>query len=543
MPLPEYRARELIQNVGIVKSGTDGSALQRFGIGLGTLGARIGDEEEREAVARARVEGGNAVTRDPQGRIQIEPLDFSSPVARARSDAAINRFENEHELDARLIAAANRARFQTEPEGFVNFAEGHKQGVLQQVPEALRGRVAARYDNIFSQTYTGLLASKQSRDDAVALGTYNQVTQALLDDVWAFDAQGMSGSKAKDAAVLKLEDHLLRGKQSGYLNDEGIDLLRQRVADVGEVKSLSFLATQEAKSAFIKTGNTSDALEALNKGINRLKDPDLKIPEKIREEAAADAKREFNQFLTIQGAHKAEAENARIVADREKRDAQDKTGGAFQIQLRDRTLTVKNIEDSNLDSFGMGSKQTFYELLERQSKGADLNFTQPEVYKDVRRQIFDGKITTSAQLLDFVGKGISVDESQRLETDIAQMNTAKGRADMAVKKSFIEMGEKIISPKGGLLGNISDPKGEANYYLFQRLVDDTLAKGVEEGKSVQSMLHPESKDYIGGMIQRFIRSPSEKAKDQMDQFRKTSKEPEVRKEGESIADWRKRTKQ
>lgn len=543
MPLPEYRARELIQNVGIVRAGNTGEGLRRFGLGIADLGEGLGREEEREAIAKARVEGGNAVTRDAQGRIQIEPLDFSSPVARARTEAAIKRFEDEHELDARRIAAANRARFQAEPEGFVNFGEGHKQGVLQQVPEQLRGRIAARYDNIFSQTYTGLIAAKQSRDDAVALGTYNQVTQALLDDIWAFDAQGMTGSKAKDAAVRKFEEHLLRGKDSGYLNDEGINLIRQRMADVGEVKALSYLATQEAKSAFAKTGNSSDALEALNRGIERLKDPELKIPEKIREDAAADAKREFGQFLTIQSAHKAEAENARVIADRAKREAQDKTGAEFQTRLRDRTLTVRDIEESNLDSFGQGSKQTFYEMLDRQARGADLNFTQPEVYRDIRRQIFDGKITTAAQLLDFVGRGISIDESQRLENDIQQMNTAKGRADMAVKKSFLDMAEKLINPKSGLLGNISDPKGEENFYLFQRLLDDTLAKGAEEGKSALSMLHPESKDYVGGMIQRFLRSPTEKMRDQMDQFRKGSKEPQARKEGESIADWRKRTKE
>ena len=538
MPLPEYRARELIQNVGIVSGQGTGAGLKQLGIGLGAVGERIGLEEEREAVARARVEGGNAVTRDAQGQIQIEPLDFSSPVARARTEAAIKRFEDEHELDARRVAAVNRTRFQTDPEGFANFARGHKEGVLQQVPQQLKGQIAARYDNIFGQTFSGLLTSKQARDDAIALGTYNQVAQVLLDDIWALDAQGMSGSKAKADAVGKFEEHLLRGKASGYLNDEGINLARQKMADVGEVKALSYLATQEAKTAYFKNGNASDALEALERGINRLKDPDLKLPERIREEAATDAKREFNQFLTIQSAHKSEAENARVLADREKREAQDKTGAEFLIRLRDRTLTTQDIDSSNLDSFGQGSKQTFYELITRQ---ATMTVTDPEIYKDVRRQIFDGKINTAAQLLPYVGKGLSVDESQRLETDINQMNTAKGKAEASVKKSFLDMSEKLISPKSGLLGNISDPVGEKKFFLFQRILDDVLAKGVEEGKSIQSMLHPESKDYIGGMIQRFMRSPTEKMRDQMDQFRKGAKEPEARKEGESIADWRKRT--
>ena len=541
MPLPEIRAKELIENVGIVKAGDTGAGLRQFGIGLANLGARIGDEEERAAVARARIEGGNAVTRDAQGQIQIEPLDFSSPVSRARTEAAIKRFEDEHELDARRVAAVNRTRFQTDPEGFANFARGHKEGVLQQVPQQLRGQIAARYDNIFGQTFSGLLTSKQAREDAVALGTYNQVAQALLDDIWALDAQGMSGSKTKNDAVLKFEDHLLRGKASGYLNDEGINLARQKMADVGEVKALSYLATQEAKVAYYKQGNASDALEALERGVNRLKDPDLKIPEKIREEAAADAKREFGQFLTIQGAHKAEAENNRILTDRVKREAQEKTSTAFQQKLRDRTLAVQDIESSNLDPFGQGSRQTFYEMLDRQAKGADLNFTQPEVYKQVRQEIFDGKIKTPAQLLPLIGKGLSIDETQRLETDISQMNTAQGRADMTVKKSFLDMAEKLISPKGGLLGNIPDPDGEEQYYLFQRILDNVLAKGIEEGKTVESMLHPQSKDYIGGMIERFRSTPAEIAKRQMDQFRKTTKEPGARGEGESIADWRKRT--
>ena len=82
MPLPGYRAQELIQNTGVVSAGNTGAGLRQFALGLSDFGARIGVEEERAAVARARVEGGNAVTRDSQGKISIEPLDFSSPVSR-----------------------------------------------------------------------------------------------------------------------------------------------------------------------------------------------------------------------------------------------------------------------------------------------------------------------------------------------------------------------------------------------------------------------------------------------------------------------------
>ena len=106
MPLPEYRARELIENVGIVRSGDLGAGLKQFGIGLGEAGLAFtaADERERKLAEAAYI-----------------------------ADVEVRNREKIAE-----ISSQNRL----DPERFRNLAKGHIDGVLSTVPEKLRPRIS-----------------------------------------------------------------------------------------------------------------------------------------------------------------------------------------------------------------------------------------------------------------------------------------------------------------------------------------------------------------------------------------------------------------
>ncbi len=547
--LTDAQATELLRNTGIIGDSGAGAGLRAAGIGLGAAGMAISAEEEKAAVAQAHIEGNNAVTRDPQGRLVIESLDFSDPVHRARTSAAINRYLDEHALDARKVAAENATLFKQDPEGFQSWASGVKSGIIAGVPDALKGRVAGAYDQAFNQTYTGLLTSKSNHDYALANHAFIQAGAAIKSDILALADQGMLGTDAFAKAINDYQDHQRRGVESGFLNEDSFKLAMQQTGDESEARALAAFAVKQGRAAFASTGSLADAKAAVEDGIDKLKDPSLSIPEERRRLAASIAHQEIDRFGAIHNSYKAEAARARVLEDRAKREAQNATQGSFLQRLRDPAnpagmLTTNEILQSNLDPFGQGSQETFLNLMQRQASGADLNTTDPRIYRDLRREVLDGKIKDPREVLDYVSKGLSIGDYQRLETEIDQGRTAQGRADQAAKKRFLDFAEKQITGSNSFLG-IRDIVGDQRAYEFEFAVNSAIGKGIAEGKSLQSMLDPRSKDYLGPMIDQARRTPAERLRDQAAQFRASppSQPADVpaRKPGETIGEWRQRT--
>lgn len=291
--LPEYQSRSFVENIGVVRARRpDMSGLGSLVGALKTMNA----ENEREKVARAQVEGGNAVTRDENGRLQIQPLDFSDAEARARTNAMITRYMTEIENDARRQASEMALNHQDTPDGFSEIWTGHMTGVKGEVPEELQGRVQSIYQSIGRQQYTSLLTKKDNRDYALAQSAWEENLKSKADDVNALATAGMHGTDAYLEAISEYEASLGDGIGSRFINDEHADVMRQRVADNGEALAISVRAVEVYREA----GGGNNGRAAAEKELQEIiEDPDLNIPENRRLRIVEIARRQIRQAETI----------------------------------------------------------------------------------------------------------------------------------------------------------------------------------------------------------------------------------------------------
>ena len=160
MALPEYRAREIIQNVGIVSGQGTGAGLKQLGIGLGEVGARIGIEEERE-------------------RKVAEAAYIADVEVRNRERIA-------------EISAQNRA----DPEKFRNLAKGHIEGVLSSVPEKLRPRIAPSLNAQAVGEYGQSLDRAAEREKRLQLDALQSNINSDTTQLQALADAGIGGSPA-----------------------------------------------------------------------------------------------------------------------------------------------------------------------------------------------------------------------------------------------------------------------------------------------------------------------------------------------------------
>lgn len=179
--------------------------------------------------------------------------------------------------------------------------------------------------------------------------------------------------------------------------------------------------------------------------------------------------------------------------------------------------TLREVLASNLEPTGEMSKKMFVGLIEKKRQGADLNVTDPRVYRDLSGQILDGTITDRKQLLPRIGDGLGINDAERLERDIERARTDAGKFDLALKKRTIDFARSQLVGGKGLMPGERDITGEKRLLLFEAELDKNLAKGQRDGKSYSDMLNPLSPDYMSGpLVAKYYLTWPEKLKMQAD---------------------------
>lgn len=222
--------------------------------------------------------------------------------------------------------------------------------------------------------------------------------------------------------------------------------------------------------------------------------------------------------------HAFSIEKTRI--EREEKDAleglQKKTQDSFLKKLSQNKLTPDEVLKSNLNPFGSGSKEQFLRLIEADGKKDD-----SETFNDLFRRIHlsdddPEKIRDENELNKYVIDGkISKDNLGWLRTEIQGGHTSEGKDRQALERGLYSVAKAQLTKGNPMLG-IRDPIGEAQLLRFQKYAKEEIRKRQKAGDSVQTLLNPDSKDWLGHQIGRFARSPQEIIRD-MTKFAPSSK--------------------
>jgi len=241
---------------------------------------------------------------------------------------------------------------------------------------------------------------------------------------------------------------------------------------------------------------------------------------------------------------------ARVEAERAKAEAQRLAQDNFLQRILDPNAsppTQSEILDSALEPTGPGSKHTYSRMLDDRLNGRQQNVTDPRKYRDRVEAIADGKITDATSLHGDIGNGLSINDFERLKRQIEQSSNEVGRVDLKLKSRAIKLGKSLISTTS-LMGGV-DPVGEQRLYAFEFELDEKLRAGEAKGLSFQSMLNPQSQDYVlGPLIEKYRRSPAEQLRDQVEAIGGKGEHPDNKDQeqkrlpGETIAQWLQRTR-
>jgi hypothetical protein len=95
--------------------------------------------------------------------------------------------------------------------------------------------------------------------------------------------------------------------------------------------------------------------------------------------------------------------------------------------------------------------------------------------------------------------GLSRDDFDWLRKEITGKKTQAGQDEADLKKNFLERNIRSQLVKSSLFG-LPDPDGEKHYASYLATFQSTYERLKQAGKTPQQLLNPESKDYIGNVV-------------------------------------------
>lgn len=203
-----------------------------------------------------------------------------------------------------------------------------------------------------------------------------------------------------------------------------------------------------------------------------------------------------------------EEDRQRVDYKRRVEEQQEITKTKFIDALTNNNLSTPDILQSNLTA---AEKEHYLNLLN--SSLSPTKRQDPMIFNDVFSRIHlpDGdpnKIINDADLINYVGKGISVQDLKFLRKEVQGVGSQEGkRREQSTKRIRDEARTALVLPSG--LSGVRDPDGEANYTAFIYAFDEEYARQKQAGKSDAQLLNPKSPDFLGKMINNYVRSPQE----------------------------------
>lgn len=380
--------------------------------------------------------------------------------------------------------------------------------------------MAARTKMHFSQTamagQTELARTKAQSDYA---NTMNGLSSSLINDPSSFDDVLQMHSDSIDGLV----------QTGGIDSANAIKLKTQGESDL----------SKSAVMGWIKL-DPKEAQSQLNNG-----DWDGYLNGQEKHQMLAEAQ---------QGIHAQEIDERKRQADLDSANEakNEQTRNDFLGKMQSNALSPDDVIGSKLPSFGSGSKEQFLQMIDRNSRDRKMT-SDPSVltnlFQDIHRPDGDPKkITDPNQLNQYFGNGLNMEGLTQMRNEIAGKKTQEGDIESKLKTQIFKTAEQRLVKANPMLGT-KDPDGEENLAAWMSSFMQDYNKQRAAGKTPVELLDPSSDSYLGKSIGAFAKTPQQIMNSAAQSVRngvpqKGPVVPEVpsRKPGETIEQWKVRTK-
>ncbi len=166
-------------------------------------------------------------------------------------------------------------------------------------------------------------------------------------------------------------------------------------------------------------------------------------------------------------------------------------------------LSAREVISSDLPS---ADKEHLLRALKNDSLNVK-NASNASVFNDTveRINLPDGdprKITSDAQIMSMLGKGITYKDAQHLRKELAGTGTEEGKQEAMLKKGIDDIAKGFLTKSNGM--GFKDPEGDAQLQRWRIFMSKEYESGKQKGLTPMQMLDPDSKEYIG----RHLKTPA-----------------------------------
>lgn len=195
---------------------------------------------------------------------------------------------------------------------------------------------------------------------------------------------------------------------------------------------------------------------------------------------------------------------------RQKEEQREVVRNKLLEKLVDGKLTPKDILRADLDAFGSGSKNQFLSLLEAKQRDDEAN---SPAFRSALKDIWKGDLRDENVLMEKAVNGeLSYKQMNTLRAELQGRRSEAGRHEAELKEGVIDIAEGLLTKSNPMAG-IRDPKGDIQLQKFMAFFLNEYGEQRKAGKSALELLDPDSKDYLGKHIRRFVRTPEQIALD------------------------------
>lgn len=292
----------------------------------------------------------------------------------------------------------------------------------------------------------------------------------------------------------------------GYLPRAAADQLKeeqQKELTVAELRGVIKLSPDVAKRMLEQD-------LAKEKG-NKTGEPKSTYVKQLGSNGALKMLAEADQAIRAQDVEKARLQRQMEQVAEQQREL---VRGEFLELATENKLTKDQILNSNLQSFGSGSKDQFIRMIE--SSNSEPLKTNQQVFTNLfdrinRPEGDPEKITDENDLNRYViDRQITITDLNRLRKEMRGFGTGDAEVFKDIRRSFFNKAKNQIV-KSDQFGN--PISGSENYYQFQTKFYDYYEKQIEQGKNPKDLLDPNSKEYLGWLVDFYVRTPEEQARD------------------------------
>lgn len=431
-------------------------------------------KEYRSQVQSAGPIGGRQATAEDFGAGKYAAMDYAGQQAAGLVDAVYKRQEqaetSEAHAEAATIHAEETARLRdnlkkAKPgEDFTGEFMQKFQERMDKAGEKFSTNGAKNYfTNAKSELTKHFMETAMSGQAEVA-GAFAKQNFVKAQSA---NSAGLLENPTGLAAANKLnEDFLAEEVKNGRMSE----------VTAGELRGLA--QKENAVSAVkgwirTKDGGPEAAIAMLKKGAFDDSGLDAKEKDALLGEAEA----------TIR-ARKSDNEMLRIQEERAKKQRQNDQGLQALRDMKDGKLTAEKILTDpafkDLDAFGEGSRNTIMGVLQRYNEQGGAFQSDParknELFLRINGMGNGPRITTSNEVMAYVGKGIDANDAVWLSKQIEEAQKPGTPLEAQVLKSAHV---KLAKPDQF---NRTDPNGETNYRAYMEYFDEQKAARVKEGK-------------------------------------------------------------